>query len=204
MYYKYTLMGIRINMEKKLDLRVYKTYKALHEAFSELLKYKSFEELTVNELCDTALIRRATFYAHFADKYEYFNFYLSELREEFTTRVSKHTDLSDPGEYCKQMLKETFKFVRARKRILERMKNSTLLSFLYQSLQEQFARELEYIFISSYKKKITPELELKIYFYAGGLINALYWWLNNPNALDEDTIAEQIMRIAPLSDEVFD
>ena len=52
MYYKYTLMGIRINMEKKLDLRVYKTYKALHEAFSELLKYKSVLEV-YDELSNT-------------------------------------------------------------------------------------------------------------------------------------------------------
>lgn len=193
---------MEIFMDKKLDLRIYKTYKALHEAFNELLEYKSFEELTVNELCDTAMIRRATFYSHFSDKYEYFNFYLSELRDEFTSKVSVHTDLSDPIVYCKQMLKETFKFVRAHERILERMKNSTLMSFLYQSLQEQFAQELEYIFIVSYKKKLTPELQLKIYFYAGGLINAIYWWLNNPTIFDEDAIAEQLMQIAPLTPEI--
>ena len=193
---------MEIFMDKKLDLRIYKTYKALHEAFNELLEYKSFEELTVNELCDTAMIRRATFYSHFSDKYEYFNFYLSELRDEFTSKVSVHTDLSDPIVYCKQMLKETFKFVRAHERILERTKNSTLVSFLYQSLQEQFAQELEYIFIVSYKKKLTPELQLKIYFYAGGLINTIYWWLNNPTIFDEDAIAEQLMQIAPLTPEI--
>ena len=138
-------------MNKKLDLRVYKTYKALHDAFNDLLKYKSFEELTVNELCDTAMIRRATFYSHFADKYEYFNFYLSELREEFASNISTHTDLSDPVSYSKQMLKETFKFVRTHNRIVEHMKNSTLMSFLYQALQEQIALELQYIFIFKYK-----------------------------------------------------
>lgn len=93
-------------MEVKLDLRIYKTYKALHEAFTEILEHKSFEDLTVNELCDKAMIRRATFYKHFADKYEYFNFYLSELREEFKTRVCTQIDLSDPKAYSIQMLKE--------------------------------------------------------------------------------------------------
>lgn len=191
-------------MEKKLDLRIYKTYKALHDAFNEILECKSFEELTINELCDTAMIRRATFYSHFADKYEYFNFYLSELREEFSAKVSVHTDLSDPIAYCKQMLKEIFKFVRTHNHILERAKNSTLMSFLYQSLQEQITQELEYIFIASYKKKLTPELQLKISFYAGGLINAIYWWLNNPTTLDEDSIVEQLMKIAPIPYELFD
>ena len=191
-------------MNKKLDLRVYKTYKALHDAFNDLLKYKSFEELTVNELCDTAMIRRATFYSHFADKYEYFNFYLSELREEFASNISTHTDLSDPVSYSKQMLKETFKFVRTHNRIVEHMKNSTLMSFLYQALQEQIALELQYIFIFKYKQKLTPELELMIHFHAGGLINTVYWWLNNPTALDEDAIAELLMKITLLPHEIVD
>ena len=61
-------------MEKKLDLRIQKTYQALHNAFTILLEEKNFEEITVNELCDAAMIRRTTFYKHFADKYEYFQF----------------------------------------------------------------------------------------------------------------------------------
>lgn len=191
-------------MEAKLDLRIYKTYKALHEAFTEILEHKSFEELTVNELCEKAMIRRATFYKHFADKYEYFNFYLSEIREEFKTRVCTQIDLSDPKAYSIQMLKETFKFIRSHKKILDRMKNSNRMSFLYQSLQEQIAQEFQYIFISTQKKKITAEQEMIIYFYAGGLINVIYWWLNNPTSLDENDIAEQIVKLAPLPKELLD
>ena len=62
-------------MAEKMDLRIRKTYLALHNAFTELLEEKRFEEFTVNELCDRAMIRRTTFYKHFADKYEYFTFY---------------------------------------------------------------------------------------------------------------------------------
>ena len=66
-------------MEKKIDLRLQKTYLALRNAFTELMEEKRFEELTVNELCDRALIRRTTFYKHFADKYDYFAFYIREM-----------------------------------------------------------------------------------------------------------------------------
>ena len=66
-------------MEKKIDLRLRKTYQSLHAAFTELLEEKRFEELTVGELCDRAAIRRTTFYKHFADKYDYFAFYLQEM-----------------------------------------------------------------------------------------------------------------------------
>ena len=63
-----------MQMEPKLDLRIQKTYLSLHNAFTELLEEKKFEEFTVNELCERAMIRRNTFYKHFADKYEYFTF----------------------------------------------------------------------------------------------------------------------------------
>ena len=70
-------------MEKNLDLRIQKTYLDLHNAFTDLLEQKHFENITVNELCEKAMIRRTTFYKHFADKYEYFTFYMKEIAHDF-------------------------------------------------------------------------------------------------------------------------
>ena len=42
-------------MEKKIDLRLQKTYQSLNLAFTELLDEKRFEELTVGELCAAAV-----------------------------------------------------------------------------------------------------------------------------------------------------
>ena len=58
-------------MEKKSDLRVRKTYEALMRAFEDLLTGKTFDDITVNELCERAMIRRPTFYSHFEDKYDF-------------------------------------------------------------------------------------------------------------------------------------
>ena len=62
-----------------MDLRIKKTYRALFDAFTELLEEHRFEDLTVAMLCDRALIRRTTFYKHFRDKNDYFAFYIDEL-----------------------------------------------------------------------------------------------------------------------------
>lgn len=61
-------------MKDKYDLRIIRTYKSLTEAFLQLMSEKHFEDITVNELCKKAMIRRTTFYKHFADKYEFFRF----------------------------------------------------------------------------------------------------------------------------------
>lgn len=65
---------------QKEDLRVLRTRKLLYEAFLELLSKKGFRSLTVGEITDQAMVNRATFYAHFADKYALFEY---AIRENF-------------------------------------------------------------------------------------------------------------------------
>lgn len=51
------------------DPRVTRTRNLLLEAFSELLSEKGFQSLTVQGIAQRAGVNRATFYAHFPDKY---------------------------------------------------------------------------------------------------------------------------------------
>lgn len=47
-----------------------RTDKAITNALISLLKVKSFEKITVQDILDETPVTRATFYAHFQDKYE--------------------------------------------------------------------------------------------------------------------------------------
>ncbi len=57
-------------MEKPLDLRIRKTYIALTNTLIEMMEEAPFEDIRVSDLCDRAMVRKSTFYKHFADKYE--------------------------------------------------------------------------------------------------------------------------------------
>lgn len=61
---------------ENLDLRIQKTYKSLIENFEELLNTKEFEDISVTEICEAAMIRRPTFYKHFLDKYDFLTFFI--------------------------------------------------------------------------------------------------------------------------------
>lgn len=67
-----------------MDLRIQKTYRSLLAAFTRLLETYRYEDITVAMLCDEAMIRRTTFYKHFADKSEFFSFFVDSLRVELT------------------------------------------------------------------------------------------------------------------------
>lgn len=55
-----------------MDRRVRKTQKAIMDAFLELLASKGFEQISINDIADTADVNRSTIYFHYADKYELF------------------------------------------------------------------------------------------------------------------------------------
>ena len=57
-------------MEKKPDLRVMKTRRAIREAFTQLLAEKPFAAITVQNILDRAQVNRKTFYNHYHDKYD--------------------------------------------------------------------------------------------------------------------------------------
>ena len=54
---------------ERLDPRVVRTRKLLMDAFDLLLREKRFDEITVNDITERATVNRATFYAHYRDKY---------------------------------------------------------------------------------------------------------------------------------------
>ena len=105
-------------MDEKLDLRIIKTYLALHNAFIELLEEKRFEDITVNELCDRAMIRRTTFYKHFADKYEYFTFYIRELVSTFQDRLAPDVADDEVGDYLLHMSREMLRFMKQHEKVV--------------------------------------------------------------------------------------
>jgi len=56
-------------LEGQEDLRVRRTHKFLWEALMAELSERAFEEITVKDICERAMVHRTTFYKHYEDKY---------------------------------------------------------------------------------------------------------------------------------------
>jgi AcrR family transcriptional regulator len=52
-----------------VDPRVRRTHQLLHQALAKLLETKEFSKISVQDVADEATLNRATFYAHYPDKY---------------------------------------------------------------------------------------------------------------------------------------
>ncbi len=81
---------------KRIDPRVKRTRDLLVRAFNELVEEKGHNGLTVQEIAERATINRATFYAHFRDQYELFDYAISEaFGEELRRRLPASPELSE-------------------------------------------------------------------------------------------------------------
>src|SRR3984893_17377568 len=53
----------------RLDPRVSRTRHLLHDALRQLLNQKRFDDISVQDITEAATLNRATFYAHYPDKF---------------------------------------------------------------------------------------------------------------------------------------
>jgi len=73
------------------DPRVIRTRRLLLDAFAGLLKEKGFRAMSVQDIASRATVNRATFYAHFEDKYALME---SFIRTGFQQRVAEELSRS--------------------------------------------------------------------------------------------------------------
>lgn len=174
-------------MEEKMDLRIQKTYLLLHNAFTQLLEEKRFENFTVNELCDLAMIRRATFYKHFADKYEYFSFYMRETVTDFQKNLSQEVLNSGVRGYLLHMSKELLRFMKQHDRLVRNVRESNMFPVLLSILLEQISLDVVQI-LRAEKSGVMDKRKLEgtAAFYAGGLANTLFQMQKTGTQIDEE------------------
>ena len=83
----------------RIDPRVRRTRELLIDAFGTLLDKRGFSDLTVQDVATQAGVNRATFYAHYANKYVLFDQW---ARAKFRADLQRH--LPPPQEFRKSQL----------------------------------------------------------------------------------------------------
>lgn len=74
--------------EEKLDPRVKRTRQLLEQSFLEVVTEKGFQAATVQDITEKAGVNRATFYAHFPDKYALLDYSIRQgFRQELEKRM---------------------------------------------------------------------------------------------------------------------
>ncbi|AUW63449.1 MULTISPECIES: TetR/AcrR family transcriptional regulator [Staphylococcus] len=169
------------------DLRVQRTKKALITTFSDLLETKSFENITIQDLCEKANVRRSTFYRHFNDKYDLLNHIVGTLIEYFRTLHLPEIDPKDPRQFFNKFMKDILFFISDNKTMVKSVISINIYSEVYQILYNQIyavvKRQIEF------DKQIGQfYIDEFIYgeFLTGGILSVILNWIQyGQQSIDE-------------------
>lgn len=184
-------------MENKEDLRITRTYKSLTEAFMQLMSEKRFEDITVNELCERAMIRRTTFYKHFADKYEFFRFFVRRLQTGFDEVNPDSADYIDPSSFFISIIRHVMHFLKDHESFVQMSLSSNLLPALLDMLSEQITFDIaEKIRIAVRKGlKVPASPEIIASFFTGAIVHTVRCWIGQKRRLPEEELIQEVGRI---------
>lgn len=196
-------------MANNKDLRYVRTNQMLCDAFTELLQRKEFEDITIDELCRKAFIRRATFYTHFLDKYDFFAYFIRQNGKTFSENWNEPEETKNMMSFSTHMFQETIHYLTEHMSMVQNILNSSAFSILLDILAEQIKTSLLNILgkyeVSPFPTDIHPEIIAS--YYAGGIIQILRYWIASQKAITEEELVKQyssLMKVFWMEVTVFD
>ncbi len=172
---------------ESIDVRVIRTYSQLINGLIVLLKEKSFDEVSVIEICEASGVHRATFYKHFNDKFEFLNFCFDSM---LNTISFDSLEIGSSPEIIKSNIMH---FVSC---ILEFIDDNRPL-FTSACIENP-----SIAFLSSFDNAINAfctnklnsvltapshRIEISSVYYSGAFVGVVKWYIqsNNPNMYDD-------------------
>ena len=181
-------------MQKKEDLRVHRTKKALADTFMQMLEKKPLDEITINDLCDQAGIRRATFYKHYSDKFDFITSYISFLRDTFDRNYPKSSNQITAVEYYVDYAKQLVVYINDHSVAIDNLLQSNMFPLVMAIIIEQnYIDTCNRLRMSVQNgMKLSASVEIVASMCAGGVAETVYQWLKRGRDISPNELANQI------------
>ncbi len=181
--------------EEQIDLRVRRTHKLLWEALMAELSQRNFEEITVKEICERAMVHRTTFYKHYEDKYALLE---QGMRQMYDALVAEwHTPLSEvSGDNPPPLY-----FIRLFEHVAQHQQFYKLMLCgdgvgRFQKLVKNYITEVaeaKMRELAPESEPLTVPLAMHVQFFAGAVLSLLAWWLENDRPLTPHQMAQYLL-----------
>lgn len=155
------------------DLRVTKTIRDIQTGFIQVLQTKSFEKITVNDICNASLVGRSTFYHHYQDKFDLLEQMNQSQANKFNLLLSKRMEKLDQDEFLIDLYNDL-----ARDR-------ETITTLVTVSNEENNLKSAYFKLLKKYFTSVSPQIVVDVPddflsdFYANSALMAILWSLKN-------------------------
>jgi len=179
-----------------LDPRIRRTRELLQQALAKLLEEKDFEKISVQDITDAATVNRATFYAHYPDKFALleclvagqFNALLTErgVRFDGTCASAIRGIVLGVGDFLAQTPRMECEGRRQMEPHLESAVVAVVGKMLLDGLKQQPGTG-------------TPTPEMKAAALSWAIYGAARQWVHSPDRTSSEAMAETVLHlVAPM------
>lgn len=186
---------------EKVDPRVRRTRKLLIDAFVSLQAEKVFDDITIQDIATRATVNRATFYAHFQDKYDLLDDIIREgFRETLRRRIGVQPDTTQAQ--LRQLLLAVIDHLTS---IQNRCQRSfqTFESLVEAQIKKQLREHVQSWLAAQPTLRAVPtqRRELAATLISWSIYGAAFEWLHQAEQQLAETFAEEALPMiaAPIS-----
>jgi AcrR family transcriptional regulator len=179
------------------DLRVRRTHKLLWEALMAELAERPFEEITVKDICERAMVHRTTFYKHYEDKYALLQ---QGMRQMYDTLVAgaQHVppsafSMDDPPPYFVRLFDHVAEYQQFYRLMLCGEGNGRFQKLVKDYIADVVQDKLGAV-MAAHEGSIVPDA-MRVQFLAGGVLSLLAWWLENDMPLSSYQMARYLLSL---------
>jgi AcrR family transcriptional regulator len=166
-----------------------RTQTLIRDTFLDLLKEKTFLEITINHICEKAMIHRSTFYRYYDDKYELFSDTINSIAITLFEQTNQGLDIEHT------LFEEVIEYIDANRSLFFNVtsKNSNLE--LYDKLI-QFGANILYENSMEYNDSLSIKIRNSAYpkvlcdFYCSGFFEIIKKWVGNEYPYSKEEVIQ--------------
>lgn len=185
---------------KKTDLRVRRTNKMIIEAFIQLVEEKGYDQITVQDISQRAMINRATFYAHYKDKQDLYDTIFDFAIEAFTSVLSPKDLVQGNRLRVKQievLLTHIYKNIQRNRRFYLTIMDGAAMETLRKKIADILDEEYAHIFnrLKITENDIEVPMDFIIEYMTSIFIGTLHWWLTTDSPMVPEDLAKLVIKL---------
>lgn len=180
---------------EQADLRVRRTHKLLWEALMAELSERAFEEITVKDICERAMVHRTTFYKHYEDKYALLEQGLRQMYDALVADEEHMPPSAFSVEHPPPYFIRLFEHAAQHQQFYKLMLCGEGIG-RFQKLVKEYITEA----ISAKVRELPPAhqhltipVAMHAQFVAGAALSLLAWWLENDMPLSPHQMAQYLL-----------
>ncbi|TMC14369.1 MAG: TetR/AcrR family transcriptional regulator [Chloroflexi bacterium] len=183
---------------EQADLRVRRTHRLLWEALMAELSERAFEQITVKDICERAMVHRTTFYKHYEDKFALLEQGMRQMYDDMVAAEEHAPPSTFSIEHPPPYFIHLFEHVAHHQQFYKLMLCGEGIG-RFQKLVKDYIVEVA----AAKMRELTPDSEhlavplaMHVQCVAGAVLSLLAWWLENDMPFSPYHMAQYLLKIS--------